>query len=111
MNASPMLQLPILRNHPRLLLHLLRRIHASNRHPPPPQSPRPAETKTHSPLSLRHGHLRHRLRSPYKSLLSRPLADLLRVYELVLPGSDGCDPRHESTARLVASEGYLPDPR
>ena len=103
-----MLVLSILRNHPRLHIHLCGRLHAHHRHPPPDESTRTGETKTDPPNRFRHGYIRHCRRHPQQSLLSRPQPYFLCLHELVLPRSHRSHPSHQHPPRLVPPARRLP---
>lgn len=105
---SPMRELPILRNHPRLHSNYRRRANAPHRNSHNNSRPRPSKAKTHSPPHLRPWNLRHHCRPSHENLLSSPITHILRVHELVLPRSNRRDARHKSTISLVATSRNLP---
>lgn len=99
-----MFQLSNIRNRPSIVQHPQRHYYASHRHPSPPPLSNILASKDHARLGLRHGRLRHRRRHPDQSLLSGPEADILRLYELVLPRSLRGSVRYQLTYTMATRQ-------
>ena len=106
--SRSMLELSILRNRPRLYIHLSGRFHAHNRHPSHDESTRTDQAKADPPRHLRHGNIRHCRRYPQQSLLPCPQTYFLCLHELVFPRGHRGHPSHQHPPRLVPPARRLP---